>query len=244
MLKCVVMREKRIVLLHGWGAGTEKLTPLLKEFEKRNWQVYLAKLPGFDFSAPKYAWGVDDYSKYINEKAKRIFGNNNFFVFGHSFGGRIAIKMAIINPMLLKGLILCSVGGISRGYKIVRLFFYLLAKTGKIFLIIPPLALIWRKLLYKLAGEHDYEKSQGVMREVFKKVVSEDLKPYVSLINIPTLILWGKLDRVTPVKDAYFINKKVNVSKIIIFNNLGHRLPYEKPEEVAKEIDKWSKSLS
>lgn len=238
------MNEKRIVLLHGWGETSGKLTPLSVELEKLNWQVYLAKLPGFDMQAPKYAWGVGEYSDYIIKKAMKLFDNNNFFVFGHSFGGRIAIKAATRNNKKLKGIILCSAGGISRGYKLVRLFFYLLAKAGKIFLVIPPLALFWRRVLYKLAREHDYEKVQGIMKEIFKKVVSEDLRLQVSLIKIPTLILWGKLDRVTPVKDAYFIKRAVNNSKMQIFENYGHRLPYEKPEEVAKEIEKWVKLLN
>lgn len=238
------MPGKRIILLHGWAARAEKLHQLRHQLQLLGWKVATLKLPGFDLALPNYIWDVNDYADYVLKKAVKLFGKNDFFVFGHSFGGRIAIKLALKNSKQLNGLILCAAGGVSRGYKFVRLFFYFLAKVGKIFLIIPPLALFWRKVLYKFAGEHDYEKTKGIMSEVFKKVVSEDLRPQVSLIKIPTLILWGKLDRITPVRDAYFIKKVVNNSKLQVFEDHGHRLPYEKPEEVAKEIEKWAKSLN
>jgi len=231
-------------MLHGWGANIGKLQPLSQKLRVLGWQVYIPKMPGFELPSPQDFWGIIEYTSYILKKSSQVFNGQKFFVFGHSFGGRIAIKMAARYPRQLNGVILCSAGGISRGYKIGRLFFYLLAKIGKTFLIFPPLALFWRKFLYKLAREHDYEKTKGVMREVFKKVVSEDFRSQVSLIKIPTLILWGKQDKVTPVKDAFFIRGVLDNSKLQIFEDQGHRLPYEKPGEVAKEIEKWAKSLN
>lgn len=240
----MVLKDKRIVLMHGWGASTEKLIPFTKELKGLGWRVFLPKLPGFDKSPPKKVWGVGDYAEYVLSQTKRKFGSKGFFVFGHSFGGRIAIKIAAQSPRNLKGVVLCSAGGLSRGYKLVRLFFFILAKIGKVFLLFPPLAFFWRKVLYKLAGEHDYEKAKGIMKEVLKKVIAEDIRPVIFKIKLPTLILWGNLDTVTPVKDAYFIEKAQPKSKLIIFNNQGHRIPYIKPAEVAKEIEKWAKSLN
>lgn len=236
------MTDRGMVLLHGWGASGEKLKPLVKELERKRWETLLLELPGFDKPPPKEVWGVGNYADYVLKKGRAKFGDNRFFVFGHSFGGRIAIKIAAQYSTKLKGVILCSAGGISRGYKLVRFFFFLLAKAGKVFLVIPPLALFWRKVIYKLAGEHDYEKTRGIMKEVFKKVIAEDLRPDISQIKIPTLVLWGRLDRVTPVKDAYFIKKAQPKSKLKIFEYQGHQLPYKKPKELAEEITKWSKT--
>lgn len=238
------MIDKRITLLHGWGANIDKLEPLTKELKKLGWETLALRLPGFDKSPPRAAWGVGDYARYALARTKDKFGNKRFFVFGHSFGGRIAVKIAAQNPRQLKGVILCSAGGISRGYKSVRMFFYLLAKAGKVFLLIPPLAHPWRKILYKLAGEHDYEKAEGIMKEVFRKVIDEDIKPHIYQIEIPTLILWGKLDRVTPAKDAYFIKNAQPKSRLKIFENQGHQLPYKEAKKLAEEVTKWSESLA
>ncbi len=236
--------KKRIVLLHGWGASASKLARLVGELKKLNWHVCLAKLPGFDAPPPKEAWGIKEYAEYALKEAQKVHGKKKFFVFGHSFGGRVAIKLAEKNNRQILGVVLCSTSGLSRGNPVKRAIFWLLAKAGKVFLAIPLLANFWKSVLYKLAREHDYERAQGIMKEVFKKVVSEDLKPVAKEIKIPTLVLWGKKDKMTPISDAYYIKKVLSDTKLVVFEDEGHRLPYNKPKGVAEEIDKWAKNLN
>jgi pimeloyl-ACP methyl ester carboxylesterase len=238
------MAGRKIILLHGWGASSNKLEPLARELKKLKWSSLALKLPGFDESPPRDVWGVGDYAGYVLKRAKTKFGNRNFFVFGHSFGGRIAIKMASNDIGKLSGVVFCSASGLSRGNSVKRTVFWILAKGGKVFLIFPPVAKLWRKFLYFAAGEHDYEKTRGIMGEVFKKVIAEDLRPLLVKIKVPTLILWGKEDTLTPVADAYLAEEKIRGSKLIIFNQQGHQLPYKKTKELAEEITKWSNSLA
>ncbi|OGM28796.1 hypothetical protein A2962_04930 [Candidatus Woesebacteria bacterium RIFCSPLOWO2_01_FULL_39_61] len=235
--------RKNIVLLHGWGAETKKLKPLKDELEKRGWSVLLPKLAGFENPPPDKVWGIKEYSEYVYSEARNAFKNENFFVFGHSFGGGIAIKLAYRKCKGLSGIILCASRGVSRGKLLKRLLFSALAKTGKVFLLVPVLAGSFRRLLYKAAREHDYEKTEGIMKDIFKKVISEDLKPQIKQISTPTLILWGKIDRVTPMGDARFINESIKNSKIVLFEDEGHRLPYNKPKVIAEETDLWFKNL-
>ncbi len=237
------MSDKRVVLIHGWGAETGKLEPLRKELEQLGWQVFLPKLAGFEEPAPPNVWGIKEYSEYVNEEAVGFFGKNRYFVFGHSFGGGIAIKLASNNSEHLSGIILCAPRGISRGKSIKRLVFSTLAKTGKVLLLTPKLAEKFKKLLYKVAREHDYEKTQGIMREIFKKIISEDLKPFISKIKLPTLILWGEEDKITPISDAYFIKSVLPESELFTYKNQGHTLPYLRPNAIAQKIDLWSKQL-
>ncbi len=229
------------MLIHGWGASKNKLYPLKKELEKLGWKVFLPKLPGFEKPAPVKVWGIEDYSDYLYEKARKYFRDENFLVFGHSFGGGVAIKIASEKKNVM-AVILCAARGIRRGKFLKRFIFNLLAKAGKIFVFIPPLAYEFRKLLYKAAGEHDYEKAQGIMKKIFKRIISEDLSPLLQLIKIPTLILWGNKDRITPIKDALLAKRLVRKCDLIIFEDQGHRLPYEKPKDLAKNIDLWYKT--
>lgn len=232
------MARTNLVLLHGWGASPQKLKPLARKLDELGWKTFLPPIPGFGAPAPKSIWGVTQYSNYIYELAKKEFGNDKFFVFGHSFGGRLALKMAGRKEKKIAGIILCGASGLSRGSTVKRVVFFILAKLGKI-LLLTPISSIWRNILYKLAGEHDYEKSNGIMRHIFKRVVSEDLKPLIGRIKVPTLILWGKQDKMTPIADALFIKKSVPSSKLVLFE-AGHRLPYEKVDKVASEINKWA----
>ena len=243
MIQFIMMKLKNIILLHGWGADTKKLIPLKIELEKLGWKVLIPKLAGFGKPAPSAVWGIKEYSDYVYDEAKKYFGKERFYVFGHSFGGGIAIKLASVRGNVIQGTILCSTRGISRGKSVKRMFFSVFAKAGKVLLITPPLADKFRKLLYKAAREHDYEKTKGIMKEIFKKVISEDLKPLLPKINAPVLILWGKEDKVTPVKDSRYIKSVLPTSKLILFENQGHRLPYEKPHALAREIEKWYQEL-
>jgi len=239
-----VSSRKRIILLHGWGANTSKLTPLGKELHRLGWEVVIPKLPGFDAPPPERGWDVGDYAQYVLQEARQAFGKKKFFVFGHSFGGRLAIKLAATNNEQLAGIVLCSTSGLSRGNPIKRAAFWTLAKAGKILRLVPPLAQVWRQILYKLTREHDYAKTEGTMRETFKKVVAEDLKPLVHDIKVPTLILWGQQDRVTPPADARYIQKVLPSAETVFFANEGHQLPYNKTREIALRMDQWAKNLS
>lgn len=236
------MKTRRIVIIHGWGANTTKLAPLARQLRKSGWVVFLPKLPGFDASPPSHDWGVGEYAQRVLEKTGKRFLGKKFFVFGHSFGGRIAIKLAAVrNPELL-GVILCAAGGISRASIVKRLIFAALAAAGRLLLVGTTLVW-WRRLLYKLAREHDYEKASERMKEVFRKIIVEDLKPAVYSIKAPMLVLWGDKDNMTPVNDAYWIQQANKRSKLVVFENEGHKLPYTQPSKIAKEITTWAKNI-
>ncbi|KKT76806.1 MAG: Hydrolase, alpha/beta domain protein [Microgenomates group bacterium GW2011_GWB1_44_8] len=218
--------EKKIVLLHGWEARAAKLEPLARELQRLGWKVINLEMPGFGLSAPEFAWGVGEYADWVRSKVK-----GKYVVFGHSFGGRIAIKLAAQGGV--KGVVLCAPGGLSRPGKMKRVLFEVLAKVGKVLSLER-----YKAVLYKLAREHDYERTDGVMREVFKKVVDEDLRPDVMKIRIPTLVLWGKEDKIVHVSDGKWTEEQIG-AKLVLFDGQGHKLPYELPERVAKEIDVW-----
>jgi pimeloyl-ACP methyl ester carboxylesterase len=236
--------EKRMVLVHGWAANVAKLEPLANELVKLGWRVMLPKLPGFDLPAPPAAWGVAEYATYVLDEAQQFFPGQSFFFFGHSFGGRLAIKLGAAPPENLSGLILCAAAGVSKINPIKRYAFLVLTKVGKIILRGLPIVEKVRPWLYKLAREHDYEKTQGVMRDVFRKVVAEDLEPAATRITLPALLLWGRQDTLTKLADAYRLQTAMPQARLVIYEHETHRLPYNQPQELAREIDTWVSRLS
>ena len=222
--------SKNIVLLHGWEARAAKLGPLARELQRLGWKVINLEMPGFGLPAPEFAWGVSEYAGWVEKKM-----GGSCVAFGHSFGGRVAIKLAAQGG--LRGVVLCAPGGLSRPGKLKRVLFEVLAKVGKALDLER-----YKVVLYKLAREHDYERAEGVMREVFKKVVDEDLRSEVVKIKVPILVLWGKEDKVVPASDGEWMKEQLG-AKLVLFEGQGHKLPYELPERVAKEIDVWFGSL-
>ncbi len=233
---------KNIVILHGWGSSVVKFEPLAANLKKTGWKVLTVEMPGFDLKAPQKPWTLNDYADFIVSKARKHFGKSKYVLFGHSFGARIGIKIASEGFPELSGLVLCSAPGISRTVSVKRYAFAIISKIGKLTLGKNPHP-IFKKMLYKFAREHDYEKTSGVMKQTMTNVISEDLKPLVSKINIPTLILWGDKDTMTPPKDAKFINNKIPGSVLNIHDGYGHRIPYDIPEILSRDIEIWFKKL-
>jgi len=237
------MGTKNIVVLHGWQANRNKLDPLVTYLRKNNWNVFFPILPGFDGVELKKAYKLDDFVLMVESECKKKFMGEKYFIFGHSFGGRIAVKLAVSDKKL-SGLILCASGGFSRGKLQKRILLYFFAKIGKLFMVYPPLGMWFKKVLYKLAREHDYEKTSGLFRDTFKNIISENLKTHFKNIDIPTLILWGRRDRMTPFEDAVLINNNIRNSSLVDYKNEGHTLPYVRSEELVKEIELWYQRIS
>ena len=90
-----------------------------------------------------------------------------------------------------------------------------------------------------MAREHDYEKTEGVMKKTFERVVEYSIKPLLPQIKKPILVLWGENDKMTPAKDVRFIQKNSKDVNVIIYNNFGHTLPYINHKKLAGDIDLW-----
>jgi len=225
-----------IVILHGWQSSKEKWNKVKEIIEEKGVKVIIPDLPGFKPETKlDYPWNLSDYLDWIENfiEEKKNLGDliEPFFLLGHSFGGRVSIKLALNHPEKLRGLILVSSAGI-RNKKMLASKLILLNKLSFL-----PGYLLLRKAFYKFVIRRtDYLRVEGVMKETFKKIIKEDLSVFLSKIKVKTLILWGKKDKVTPVSNAYLMKKKIEGSELKILENIGHTPYLEDPKTLANEI--------
>jgi len=231
-----------ILILHGWGSSSDSWRKVQEILVGKGYKVIVPDFPGFGKSnEPPQAWGVSHYSEWLKSFIDNVI-REPVFLLGHSFGGRVAIKFVNRYPEKVKKLILCASAGIKPKLSLKQKIFSRLAKIGR--KIIPTeqgevgLPQI-KKVFYSLLGQKDYLKSHGVMKEVFKKVIEEDLLQELLNIETKTLIIWGKKDKMVPVKYAYIFHKKIKNSELKIFPNAGH-IPHRKmPEKLSGTIIKF-----
>lgn len=227
-----------IVILHGWGLSGKTYSELSYLLKKEGFTVFAPDLPGFG-SEPlsKSVLILQDYIDFVkNFIQKKIHGK--YFLIGHSFGGRIAILLAAEGDKKMKGLILTGAAGIKRSLSLRSKIASFLAKYPSVFFAYKPLSKyrkIFRKLLYRFAGEFDYYKA-GKMRATFRNIIKDDLTEYLSKIAVPTLIVWGENDTITPLCDGKIMTEKIPNSRLVIAKDASHRFPYEKPEAFVKAI--------
>ena len=98
-----------------------------------------------------------------------------------------------------------------------------------------------RNRIFKLK---DWAKAKGIMREIMKKIIQEDLTPILDKIIVPTLIVWGKKDNILPAKDAFLLKEKIPNAKVLILPKNFHSPHLEDPENLAKIIHEFIISLS
>ena len=176
------------------------------------------------------------FSSISNTETKK---NKQGILIAHSFGGRIAIKYAVKYPEKIEKLILTGAAGIKHSLSKKQKMFSFMAKTGKTIFSLPVISKFQNyaeKLLYKIIREKDYQKASLRMKEIMKNVLAEDLKLILEKIEIPTLLVWGKLDNSTPLSDGKLMHEKIENSEMIIFEDANHSLPYQKSEEFTKRI--------
>lgn len=217
------MGKHDLVLLHGWGKQGGDYSELIGLLEER-FAVYAPDLPGFGAEPLKRPMDLNDYAKWLMSRLSKKKINRPILV-GHSFGGRVAIEMAVLYPMLIDKLILVDSGGIERktaGIKFLR--------------VLSGLSPNWlKKLLLPYFGSNDYLKSSGALRETLKRVVAKNLEFDLPKVKVPTFIVWGRDDHTTPLWQGELMHKLIPGSRMLTIAG-DHGIPYREAAEVAKAI--------
>lgn len=235
-----------ILILHGWGGSSDSWIKVQEILAKKGYKVISIDFPGFGKSkTPSHSWGVKDFSDFVLKLTEK-FGLQNFFLLGHSFGGRIAIKFAVLYPEKIKGLILCNSAGIKQKPGLKEKLIFNLAKIGNAIFTLAPLKRFkekFRNIFYFFLRHKDYVKAKGVMKETIKKILDEDLLNDLSFIKTKTLIIWGEKDKLVPVKYAHIFKENIKNSELEILLKIGHSPHLEVPEKLGEIILNFLKKM-
>ena len=240
-----------VILIHGLGASAEiwqKNVDTLAECHR----VYVPDMVGFgrsdkqniEFTLSSAARFINNFMNAMNIERASLVGN--------SLGGGIAVQCALQFPHKVERLALVDSAGFGRKVifplRLISLPFIgeLLTRPSRkgMYLYFKPavydptlLTEDFIDLYYELHSLPGAQKSLlGALRSIsnIRGVRTEVLRPLMArlhTITVPTLIVWGKQDKVLPVKHAYVANEKIFNSKVQIFDPCGHMPQFEKPEE-------------
>ncbi len=235
---------RQFLILHGWGGKSDSWTKTQQELVAKGYQVIAPDLPGFGKTpSPDRPWSVDDYKNFVIDFAKEL-NINNFALLGHSFGGRIAIKLCARNYDRVSHLILCDSAGITLQKDGTTRFGLAMSKIFHRIFIGDCCKTIrdWaRDIFYRVIGNRDFTKADPVMRETFLLAVKEDLAPYLEKIFLPTQIIWGEKDAKTPLDCGRYMQKHIRASQLYVIAGEGHAPNLTSPQKVAEIADKFLK---
>lgn len=225
-----VNMTKKIYILHGWTYSLDKWREFSNLLKKNGFDPVFLKIPGLTEKTDEI-WDIEKYSKWLGGK----IGNSKVILFGHSNGGRIAAYFASMNPERVEKLILIDSAGIYHKdlyIQIKRFVFGTLSKVGKKITSSDSM----KNFLYFLAGERDYQKATPNMKLSMINLSHHDITPFLEKVTVPTLIIWGKDDKITPIADGRIMQNLIKNSKLKVIDGARHSPFFTHPNEVFKII--------
>jgi pimeloyl-ACP methyl ester carboxylesterase len=224
-------RGRAVLCLHGWGDNLDTFTKSTQSgFE--DYRLISVDLPGFGKTdTPEKDYNLLLYAEFVNKFLKKVNEEKIYAVIGHSNGGAISIKAVANNLLNPKKMVLLASSGIRSESRSRNKFLRIIAKIAKLFTKLLPKKIREkiRRKVYKKIGSDLFvaEKMQGT----FKNIVSEDLLEESRKINIPTLLVYGSEDGMTPLKYGEKYNESIRNSKLEVIVGARHMLHHTHEKE-------------
>jgi len=180
-----------VVALHGWARDGTDFGTIVSGLD-----AVCVHLPGFGPApAPDDAWGSEDYAELV---AEAIAAYAPVIIVGHSFGGRIAARLAARRPELVRGLVLTGVPLLRLQAPVAPPWGYRLARWANRRGLLSDERM---DALRNARGSADYRAAQGVLRGVLVRVVNETYDDELDALasgTVPVRFVWGELDTAAP----------------------------------------------
>lgn len=233
-----------LVLLHGFAADKDNWLRFSRPLTQ-DYRVIALDLPGFgDSDLPPGSYDVGTQAERLADILDEL-GVQQAHVLGNSMGGQIAALFAARYPERVRSLALFANAGIESPHKSEL---YQLLTSGSPNPLVVKQPQDFDKLLRFVFVEPPYlpESLKRYLGEramakathydqVFKQLVERPvpLAPELPKIQAPTLLLWGRQDRVLDVSSIEVMQPLLNKPNVVIMDNVGHAPMLERPEESA-----------
>lgn len=247
-----------IVLVHGLGdRAADTWSKIIPKLSNR-YHVLTFDLPGFGQSSKSnQLYSPDNYVAFIQYVVRKT-GHESFFLVGHSMGGNIALRYTTTYPHKVKRLMLVDTAGILHRVTYANS----LTQLGTKFLPkIDPrqnegIRSISGAILGELArrnnlfesGEQMVLNTPALRQNILGGNPSTiaayamsmtDFSSSLHSIKTPTLIVWGEIDNVTPLRTARVLATNLKNAGLVIIGNAGHVPMDDKPQEFNWWLNKF-----
>jgi pimeloyl-ACP methyl ester carboxylesterase len=214
----VASAPPRVLALHGWRRSHADFTALLRGLDS-----IAVDLPGFGLSPePPAVWGSREYAEALLPVL--IEFTEPPVVLGHSFGGRIAIRLAAEHPDKVHALVLTGVPLMRDPTVPTRRPppTYRVAKALHRWHLIGDAQLERQKQRH---GSRDYREASGVMRDVLVRVVNETYEDDLRRIICPVEFVWADNDTEATLAVAKLGAELLRDVRLTVIPGAGHLTP-------------------
>lgn len=217
--------KPKLYIIHGWTYTVAPWERTISLLEKQGLSVEMLHVPGLTASSKK-VWTIEEYVRWADRNIP-----DGAVALGHSNGGRILLNLCSEKPEKLQHLILLDSAGVYEASN-KRDLARGLSKRLSFLKKVPGLAKVW----HKLTGASDYARAPENMKKTLSNMLDSDKDLDFSKVTVPTSIIWGAADTVTPPHQAEIMHQKIKNSQLEIFPNWTHAPYISHPAELAKVI--------
>jgi len=236
-------RRPPVILIHGAGGTHLSWPPDIRRLP--GFQVFALDLPGHGKSGGRGYQSIGDYAQAIIEWLE-VIGIYSASFIGHSMGSAIALTITLNYPEHVKG-----VGVISGGaqLRVNPELLERLCNPTTIRTTIERIASLSfgaktpKKLIDQTINRMD-ETRPSVLYGDFLACNSFDVIGQIAQINLPTLIICGSEDRMTPIRYAQYLASNIPKADIRTVMDSGHMVMLEQPQVVAKFLSDFLGGIS
>ncbi|GGG31284.1 alpha/beta fold hydrolase [Pontibacter amylolyticus] len=226
-----------LLLLHGLFGALSNWNGVVDYFSK-SYRVVIPLMPIYEMALHKA--GVPGLVAFIEDFVK--FKNlSNLTLLGNSLGGHVALVYTLKNPAKVKRLVLTGSSGLfedSMGGSFPKRGNYEYVKERVGYTFYSP-----ETATKELVDEvFDITNSNAKCLRIIaiaKSAQRHNLGKDLENIQVPTLLIWGLNDTITPPLVAHEFNRLIVNSELYFIDKCGHAPMMEHPERFNSILDKF-----
>jgi 2-hydroxy-6-oxonona-2,4-dienedioate hydrolase len=234
-----VGQGRPVVFLHGLVGLNDHWEDVVRNVRQRMrcimLEVPLLQLRGEDCSVG----GVSVLTERFLEEHLGIGRSTDHQVVlvGNSFGGHVALRIALQRPDMVAGLVLAGSSGLIERTMVREITVrpsreWMRRKIAELFY--DPAKHMRESDLDRAHKELTERAGARAMVKLSRSARSDHLGDRIHAIKAPTLLIWGRQDIVTPPEAADEFLRRLPDARIVWFDECGHAPMIEKPEAFAR----------
>lgn len=227
-----------LIVLHGLMGGLSNFDSVIKYFSTKGYQVIIPELPIYTQSLLKT--NVKNFAKYLYDFIE-FKGFNEVILLGNSLGGHIGLYHTKLYPEKVKCLIITGSSGLYEsamggGYT-KRSDYEVIKKKAEFVFYDPAVATkeIVDEVYETVNNRNKLIKTLAIAKSAIRHNMAKDLPK----MTVPTCIIWGKNDNVTPPEVAEEFHSLLPDSELFWIDKCGHAAMMEHPDEFNQILDGW-----
>jgi pimeloyl-ACP methyl ester carboxylesterase len=228
-----------LLYLHSAGGETD-WTPFHERLAAQ-FTVYLPAHPGFaDSAGLNQVKDVHDLARHYEELLD-VLELQCVPMVGFSLGGWLGVELAISRPARVQRLVLVNAAGLHvDGAPMGELFVSDLEQLKQVIFYDPNDPVVNVAMPTSLDDPRIPHWIRA--RKATKKIAGDpylhdpNLAAQLDQVQCPTLVIWGREDRLIPLAHGEYFAQHIPAATLKIFEQSGHMLPHERPDEFAAEV--------